>query len=185
MVEIQSALVIDDNSEALNLIGQVLASAGVGSVCKAHSAEEALEILLTRSFQLLIADYRLEGMNGVEFLETLRASGDLTPLLLLTGAPDKAGVIRAVSQPNVGREMVASRVMRFFGAPSGNKLVTHVINGEPSVVAFFEGAVVAVLALSVSDHLISRVYAVSDQRKLAHVKRALGRHEPKQETRLT
>jgi hypothetical protein len=37
----------------------------------------------------------------------------------------------------------------------------------------FEGAVVSVLALSVTDHLISRVYVVSDQRKLAHVKRVL------------
>jgi hypothetical protein len=64
-------------------------------------------------------------------------------------------------------------VMRFFGAGSGNKLVAHVINGEPSVVAFFEGAVVSVLALSVTDHLISRVYVVSDQRKLAHVQRVL------------
>jgi hypothetical protein len=33
--------------------------------------------------------------------------------------------------------------------------------------------VVAVLALSVMDHLISRVYVVSDQRKLIHVKRVL------------
>jgi hypothetical protein len=51
--------------------------------------------------------------------------------------------------------------------------VTHVINGEPSVVALFKRAVVAVLALSVKEHLITRVYVVSDQRKLAHVKRAL------------
>jgi hypothetical protein len=52
-------------------------------------------------------------------------------------------------------------------------LLLCVINGEPSVVAFFEGAVVSVLALSLTDHLISRVYVVSDQRKLAHVKRVL------------
>jgi hypothetical protein len=67
------------------------------------------------------------------------------------------GTLPAVSRLNVGREMVAERVMRFFGAASGNKLVVQVINGEPSVVAFFEGAVVSVLALSVTDHLISRV----------------------------
>lgn len=69
--------------------------------------------------------------------------------------------------------MVSQRIMRFFGAASGNKLESHVINGEPSVVAFFEGAVVSVLALSVTEHLISRVYVVSDPRKLAHVKRVL------------
>jgi hypothetical protein len=40
-------------------------------------------------------------------------------------------------------------------------------------VAFFEGEVVSVLALSVTDRLISRVYVVSDPRKLTHVKRGL------------
>src|SRR5216684_2076958 len=106
------------------------------------------------------------------------AGGDIKALLPLLdpsvmGWADLGGTLPAVSRPNVGREMVAERVMRFFGAGSGNKLVAKVINGEPSVVAFFEGAVVSVLALSVTDHLISRVYVVSDQRKLAHVKRVL------------
>jgi hypothetical protein len=63
--------------------------------------------------------------------------------------------------------------MRFFGAASGNQLVAKVINGEPSVVAFFEGAVASVLALSVTEGLISRIYVVSDPRKLAQVKRML------------
>ena len=82
-----------------------------------------------------------------------------------------------VSQPNVGREIVSQRVMTFFGAASGNTLVGQVINGEPSVVAFFDGAVVAVLALSVKDHLITRIYVVTNQRKLTHVKRVL-EHQP-------
>ena len=106
------------------------------------------------------------------------AGGDINDLLPLldpsvVGWADVGGTLPAVSQPNIGRETVAARVMRFFGAGSGNKLVAQVINGEPSVVAFFEGAVVSVLALSVTDHLISRVYVVSDPRKLAHVKRVL------------
>jgi CheY-like chemotaxis protein len=116
MSAILSALVIDDNSEALNAIGQVLAVAGVRSVCPAHSAEKALEILKTRRFNLIISDYRLEGMDGVEFLETLRAAGDRTPLLLLSGAPDKAGVIRAVSQPNVDVFGKPFRVAEFVDA---------------------------------------------------------------------
>jgi aspartate 1-decarboxylase len=64
-------------------------------------------------------------------------------------------------------------VIRFFGANAGNRLMAQVINGEPSVVALVAGAVVAVLALSVQDDLITRTYVVSDQRKLAQVKRAL------------
>ena len=80
-----------------------------------------------------------------------------------------------MSRPNIGRELVAERVMQFFGAASGNRLAAHTINGEPSVVAFVDGSVASVLALSVTDHLISRVYVVSDPRKLAHVKRVLDR----------
>ena len=106
------------------------------------------------------------------------AGGNLKALLPLldpsvVGWADVGGALAAISQPNVGREAVAARLMRFFGAESGNKLVSKAINGEPNVVAIFEGAVVSVLALSVTDHLISRVYVVSDQRKLAQVRRAL------------
>ena len=108
------------------------------------------------------------------------AGGDIKALLPLldpsvVGWADLGGgrTLPAVSRPNVGREVVADRIMRFFGAASGNTLVERVINGEPSVVAFFEGEVVSVLALSVTERLISRVYVVSDPRKLTHVKRVL------------
>jgi RNA polymerase sigma-70 factor (ECF subfamily) len=108
------------------------------------------------------------------------AGGDIGALLPLldpsvVGWADMGGSLPAVSRPNVGRETVASRVMRFFGPASGNTLVEHVINGEPSVVAFFEQSVVAVLALSVRDGRITRVYVVSDPRKLTHVSRVLAR----------
>jgi DNA-binding response OmpR family regulator len=70
---------------------------------------------------LIIADYRLGGMNGVELLERLRAPGDQTPLLLLSAAPDKAGVIRAASQPKVDFFGKPIRVAELVGAM--NKLV--------------------------------------------------------------
>jgi len=106
------------------------------------------------------------------------AGGDIQALLPLLdpsvmGWADMGGRLPAVSQPNVGRDMVGSRLMKFFGAGSGLQLVAKVINGETSVVALLEDRVVSVLALSVTNHLISRVYVVSDERKLAHVKRVL------------
>jgi RNA polymerase sigma-70 factor (ECF subfamily) len=106
------------------------------------------------------------------------ASGDIEALLPLLdpsvmGWADLGGTLPAVSRPNVGIGLVAAPLMRYFGAASGNKLVPHVINGELSVVAFFEGVVVSVLALTVTNQRISRVYVVSDPRKLTHVKRVL------------
>src|SRR3989442_12801575 len=59
------------------------------------------------------------------------AGGDINDLLPLldpsvVGWADVGGTLPAVSQPNIGRETVAARVMRFFGAGSGNKLVAQV-----------------------------------------------------------
>src|SRR5712664_3646536 len=60
------------------------------------------------------------------------ASGDMDTLLPLLDASvmgwaDLGGgrTLPGVSRPNVGREMVAERVMRFFGAASGNTLVAQ------------------------------------------------------------
>lgn len=101
MQPIPSALVLDDNPDVLKTLRKLLSSMGVAQITESSSAEDALAILREQKFAVIVADYQLGGMNGVEFLETLRDSGDATPVLLLSGAPDKAGVIRAVNLPGV------------------------------------------------------------------------------------
>ncbi len=106
------------------------------------------------------------------------AGGELASLLPLldpsvAGWADLGGMLPPVSQPNVGREKVAEQVMRFFGVASGTTLTAQEVNGEPGIVAVRHGEVAAVLALTVKDSLITRVYVVGDPRKLVHVRRAL------------
>jgi RNA polymerase sigma-70 factor (ECF subfamily) len=105
------------------------------------------------------------------------AGGNLKALLPLldpsvVGWADVGGTLAVVNQPNVGRETVARQVMRFFGDPA-TTLTAREINGEPGIVALRDGVVAAVLALTVREHLITRIYAVVDPRKLAHVRRVL------------
>src|SRR5207302_1331224 len=64
------------------------------------------------------------------------AGGELKALLPLLdpsvmGWADVGGTLPGVDRPNVGRDLVAQRVMEFFGAASGNRLAARVINGEP------------------------------------------------------
>ena len=94
MRPIPSVLIIDDDFAALKALTSLVTALGAQRVFETESAEEALHLMEQQQFDLIISDYRLEGMNGVEFLEKVRATGNKTPVLLLSGAPDKAGVIR-------------------------------------------------------------------------------------------
>jgi FixJ family two-component response regulator len=67
-------------------------------------------------FSMILADYRLEGMDGVQFVEQLRATGDETPVIMLSGAPDKNGVIRATSHTKVDFFAKPFRVADLMGA---------------------------------------------------------------------
>ncbi len=94
-------LVIDDDTEALNTFTQLLQALGVKNICRVESAELALELLENQKFTMILADYRLEGMDGAEFVERVRARGDETPIVMLSGVPDKAGVVRAMAYEHV------------------------------------------------------------------------------------
>ncbi len=86
-----SILIIEDNDFALDVLSQLLPALGAGHVACARSAEVALEILRSQKFSAILADYRLGGMDGVQFIECLRAGGDQTPVLMISGTPDNAG----------------------------------------------------------------------------------------------
>ena len=101
MSTVRSALVVDDDPDTLEALVALLTSLGIQHVARATSAEAALETLELERFGLIVSDYRLDGMDGVQFLETLRAGGDLTPVIMVSGAPDKDGVIRATRHPKV------------------------------------------------------------------------------------
>lgn len=101
MGKIQSVLVVDDDPAALESLHAILVSIGIESICAVHTAEDALAALAHEAFSLIISDYRLEGMSGLEFVERLRRHGNNTPVLLLSGAPEKSSVLRAGYHPNV------------------------------------------------------------------------------------
>jgi len=98
---LESVLIVDDNRSALMLLGQLLESLGVKRVYPVATAEEALEVLEEESFSIILSDYRLEGMDGVSFLKKLRESGNTTPVMILSGAPDQQDIIRASTHARV------------------------------------------------------------------------------------
>jgi RNA polymerase sigma-70 factor (ECF subfamily) len=102
------------------------------------------------------------------------SSGEVARLLPLLDASvigwaDVGGTLPTVRQPNVGREMVASTIMRFFGPISGTSMHRGTVNGEPGIIAIRAGTVAAVFVLTAKQGLVTRIYAVADPRKLVRV----------------
>lgn len=58
-------------------------------VVSAHNPHHALDITYTQRFDLYLLDINLPLMNGIEFLDALRQSGDNTPAIFLTSDRDK------------------------------------------------------------------------------------------------
>lgn len=116
MSPIPSVLVIDDNADAMSALAELLTALGSERIRAVPSAEEALEILKSESFSIILSDYRLEGMNGGEFLERLRSSGNRTPVVLLSGAPETRSVIRASGHDRVDFFPKPFRIHELSGA---------------------------------------------------------------------
>lgn len=77
-------LVIEDNLETSDWLSRELQASGFTAVT-AFSGEEGLTVLNSRSFAIILLDWRLPGCDGIEVLKTLRARDDRTPVFLMSG----------------------------------------------------------------------------------------------------
>jgi PAS domain S-box-containing protein len=57
---------------------------------RVETSDEAFDILHSESFDCIICDFQIPGLNGVDFIKNLRYQGDTTPLILLTGEGNEA-----------------------------------------------------------------------------------------------
>jgi PAS domain S-box-containing protein len=92
-----SVLYVDDEASLLKLTKRYLEKAGF-SVDTAESAHEALEKMRITSYDAVVSDYQMPVMDGIEFLKTLRASGNSTPFIIFTGKGREEVVIKAFEE---------------------------------------------------------------------------------------
>jgi putative two-component system response regulator len=78
-------LVIDDEQVVRRLVVEILEAAG-HHVVGTESAEEALSLLHTGEFDLVVSDVVMAGLSGIELLEAVRELRASLPVVLVTGA---------------------------------------------------------------------------------------------------
>lgn len=99
-------LIVEDDSTIRVTVGNFLARQGF-SVEMAENGEQALDLLKTRSFTLVLLDLHLPDMHGLDILATIRESDDRPLVLIMTAYPEvrtavaalKAGAYDYINKP--------------------------------------------------------------------------------------
>jgi PAS domain S-box-containing protein len=91
------ALLVDDERDLAELAKEFLESTGSMTIELAASAMEAMRIMKQKRFDIIVSDYQMTKMNGIEFLRSLRAEGDTTPFILFTGRGREDVVMNALN----------------------------------------------------------------------------------------
>ena len=99
-------LYLDDEPAIGLILADTLERAGHTAI-GAETVPQALQALARQNIDLIISDYRMPGLTGLEFLELLQQEGSTVPLIMLTGyatiehavASIKAGAIDYITKP--------------------------------------------------------------------------------------
>ena len=106
-MKLNKILLVDDEVNVLNSIERTLNEEGFNAIKTAQNSLDALEIIAnTPDLALIICDYRMPGMNGIELLAQVRQNNPDITRLLLTGAADLDLALEAINQGNVFRFML-------------------------------------------------------------------------------
>jgi two-component system chemotaxis response regulator CheY len=92
-------LVIDDNMPIRMLIRMLLMDLGIGHVDMATNGEEGLQQYELQKPDIILVDWRMEKMDGLEFTKRLRAMDTAhshhVPILVMTGYTNAEKVFQA------------------------------------------------------------------------------------------
>lgn len=102
-------LVADDSRVMRQIVIRTLRQAGFGGhdIIEAGDGQEAVDLARSESPDLILSDWNMPNMNGIDALATLRASGNATPFGFVTseGSDDMrsraeaAGALFLIAKP--------------------------------------------------------------------------------------
>jgi CheY-like chemotaxis protein len=95
---------VDDNAHGLAARKNVLEELGHQTVT-ASSGVEALEYIATQKFTLVVTDYKMPRMDGLELIVRLREHSPYLPVILISGFVEALGL----NEQNTGADIVIQK----------------------------------------------------------------------------
>jgi len=118
-------LVVDDSATMRRIVTNVLGMLGFSNITLAIDGTEALQFLVSDDFDLIVSDWNMEPVSGMDLLRHVRKDGKLKnlPFIMLSAESDKKSIIEAmkngVSEYIVkpfSKETLRNKIQNIFGS---------------------------------------------------------------------
>src|SRR4051812_13517196 len=80
----KAILFVDDHEVLARLSCEILEMQGYRAVC-AYNAADAIDKFTKEKFDILVTDFRMEGMNGLELARQIHSRDPGVPVIIVTG----------------------------------------------------------------------------------------------------
>lgn len=90
-------LIVDDYKTMLRVIRNLLNQIGFRDIDEASDGQMALNVMAEKKYDLIISDWNMEPMTGLDFLKKVRADGNQVPFIMITAESKTENVIAAKS----------------------------------------------------------------------------------------
>ncbi|MBA4028936.1 MAG: two-component system response regulator [Planctomyces sp.] len=89
-------LLVDDSKTMRNIQKGVLAQLGHTEVVEACDGQDALSKVAAAGPELILLDWNMPNMNGIDFVKAFRQTNKATPIIMVTTESEKSRVIEAI-----------------------------------------------------------------------------------------
>lgn len=90
------ALVVDDSHTIRGLFRRELQALGALEVLEAPDGHQALELFQKRRCDLIVTDWHMPRMDGLDFVKAIRAVNKTVPVIMVTSTSRPIEVIEAI-----------------------------------------------------------------------------------------
>lgn len=88
-------LIVDDYKTMLRIIRNLLKQLGFDNVDEAMDGGEALQKIEQKQYGLVISDWNMEPMTGIDLLKNVRSKGNKIPFIMITAESKTENVLAA------------------------------------------------------------------------------------------
>ncbi len=111
-------LIVDDDPIVTETLELLLNQETAWNVAVFNHPRDALRSLEQREYEVVVSDFVMPSMDGIEFLKLVRETQPTTCRILLTGYADKQNAIRAINEAGL---------YYYFEKPWDNELLVMVL----------------------------------------------------------